>query len=88
MNIVSRTIAGAVMIFSGTILIVLPFFLSENASFFMWIYGMPLFIIGCFILFNKREDQIEQIRSPHSSAGKRRMKEDEIEQIKSGGKKK
>jgi len=62
MNIVSRTIAGAVMVFAGAVLIILPFFLSENSIFFTWIYGIPIFVIGLFILFNKKEDEIEKIK--------------------------
>jgi len=63
MNIVSRMIAGTIMILAGAILIVLPFFLSEKSVFFTWIYGIPLFVIGIFILFNKKEDEIEKIKS-------------------------
>lgn len=63
MNVLSRTITGSIAIFIGAVLVVLPFFLLKNANFFMWIYGIPLFIIGVFILSNKREDKIEQIRS-------------------------
>jgi len=63
MNTTSRIITGAVAIFAGAVLTVLPFFLSEKSSFFMWIYGIPLLIIGCFILYNTKEDEIERIKS-------------------------
>ena len=62
MNIVSRMIAGMIMVFAGGVLIVLPFFLSDKSVFFTWIYGVPLFVIGIFVLFNKKEDEIEQIK--------------------------
>ncbi len=63
MNTTSRLITGAVIIFAGAVLAVLPFFLSDKNTFFMWIYGIPLLIIGCFILFNTKEDEIEKIKS-------------------------
>ncbi len=62
MNILSRTITGAVIIFGGAILTALPFFLSDKSTFFMWIYGIPFLVIGFFILFNKKEDEIEKIK--------------------------
>ncbi|MCK4552798.1 hypothetical protein KAT80_01180 [Candidatus Pacearchaeota archaeon] len=63
MNTISRLISGSIAVFAGVVLIILPFFLSEKSVFFTWIYGIPILIIGIFILFNKREDQIEQIKS-------------------------
>jgi len=63
MNIVSRLIVGSIAVFLGMVLIVLPFFLFEEGVFFTWVYGIPLFIIGVFILFNEKEDRIEQIKS-------------------------
>ena len=60
MNLISRTITGSIAIFIGLVLIVLPFLLLKNASFFMGIYGIPLFIIGVFVLFNQNEDKIEE----------------------------
>ncbi len=62
MNLISRTITGSIAIFIGVVLIVLPFLLSDKESFFIGIYGIPLFIMGVFILFNKKEDKIEQIK--------------------------
>jgi len=46
----------------GLVLTVLPFILGIK-FFVMWIYGVPLFILGVFILFNKKEDGIEKIKS-------------------------
>lgn len=62
MNLISRTITGAVMIIVGLILVILPFFIAEKSAFFMWIYGLPILIIGSFIFFNKGEDKIEEIK--------------------------
>jgi uncharacterized membrane protein HdeD (DUF308 family) len=60
MNI-SRLITGIVMIAGGLFLIGLSFFIDES----FWValmYGIPLLIIGIFILLNKKEDKIEQIK--------------------------
>ena len=58
MNAVSRTITGIVTIILGIYLIVISF-LEE---YWILIYGIPIFIVGIFILFNKKEDQIEKIK--------------------------
>ena len=62
MNTTSRLITGSIAVFAGVVLIILPFFLSEKSVFFTWIYGIPILIIGIFILFNKKEDKIEEIK--------------------------
>ena len=65
MNKISRTITGVVMILLGLALIITGFF-----SFFItWIYGVPIFIIGIVILFNKNEDYIEQRKDELNSKG-------------------
>lgn len=46
------------MIVIGLVLFVIGFF----DLFFLWLYGIPLLIIGLFIFFNKKEDKIEQIK--------------------------
>ena len=74
MNTFSRTLTGAIMIFAGLVLLVLPFFLSEKSVFFTWIYGLPILVIGIFILFNKREDQIEKIKYSNKLNKKTRRK--------------
>lgn len=58
MNILSRTITGILAIILGIFLISIA--IVEN----LWIliYGIPTFIIGFFIFFNKNEDKIEQIK--------------------------
>jgi len=58
MNTLSRTITGGVMILVGLILICVAFF----KVIWVLIYGIPILIIGLVILFNKREDKIEQIK--------------------------
>lgn len=45
------------MIFIGFVLIIISFF----KLIFLLIYGLPVLIIGLFILFNKKEDEIEGI---------------------------
>tara|TARA_Y100000310_G_C20391059_1_gene672790 strand:+ start:28 stop:222 length:195 start_codon:yes stop_codon:yes gene_type:complete len=59
MNILSRTITGSVLIISGIGLSILSFF----ESFFILIYGIPSIAIGVYVLFNKKEDDIEQIKT-------------------------
>jgi len=58
MNILSRTITGIILIILGVFLIILGFLF-----YIPLIYGIPMVIIGLFILFNRKEDQIEQIKS-------------------------
>jgi len=58
MNITSRTITGGIMVLGGLVLIVLSFFVS----FFLLFGAIPLLILGLFILLNKNEDKIEQIK--------------------------
>ena len=58
MNVLSRIITGGAMIVIGLVLFVIGFF----DLFFLWLYGIPLLIIGLFIFFNKKEDKIEQIK--------------------------
>ena len=58
MNTLSRTITGIVMIVIGVVLIGLGFL-----TLFTLIYGIPILIIGLFILFNKKEDEIEKIKN-------------------------
>ena len=60
---IGQLITGIVLIVIGIVLIVLPFFFKEKAIFFTWIYGIPLLIIGIVILLNKKEDEIELIKS-------------------------
>lgn len=68
MNILSRTITGVVMIVAGFILIVVSYW----ARYITLIYGIPILILGFFILFNKKEDKIEQIKTRHRMKGGRK----------------
>jgi membrane-bound ClpP family serine protease len=58
MNIISRTITGIIMIILGLFLIGFSFF----ETYWILIYGIPIFIIGILIFFNKKEDKIERIK--------------------------
>ena len=49
------------MILIGIGLMLIPLFVSLNVSFISLIYGIPIFVIGIIILFNNKEDVIEQI---------------------------
>lgn len=63
MNTISRTITGGIMIFGGLFLSSLPLFFSiSNGSFVGLIYGIPILVIGFFILLNYNEDKIERRR--------------------------
>ena len=57
MNLVSRTLTGIFMIVLGLILIGVGIFV-----YFTLIYGIPLLIIGIFILLNSHEDDIERVK--------------------------
>jgi len=59
MNVISRTITGIIMVFVGLTLIGMSFFLN----LLLLIYGILILIIGFVILFNKKEDKIELIKS-------------------------
>jgi hypothetical protein len=54
----SRMLIGFFSIFISIILI----FLGIMFNLIFLIYGVPVLIIGLFILFNKKEDDIEQIK--------------------------
>ena len=59
MNTVSRIITGILVTLMGLLLIIFSIF----EDFWVLVYGIPLFIIGIFIFFNKKEDDIEKIKS-------------------------
>ncbi|MFQ5531966.1 MAG: hypothetical protein ACE5ES_05090 [Candidatus Nanoarchaeia archaeon] len=67
MNIISRAITGIAMIILGIFILSIPFLAFfeglEGRSFVSWIYGLPMLIIGIVILFNTKEDKIEQIKT-------------------------
>jgi len=57
MNTISRTITGITAIILGLYLIILSF-----SSIWILGYGIPFLVIGFYILFNKKEDEIEKVR--------------------------
>jgi hypothetical protein len=59
MNTISRTITGIAAIILGLFLIIVAFL----GDYFVLIYGIPITIIGFFILFNKKEDEIEKVKT-------------------------
>lgn len=59
MNLISRTITGILTIMLGVFLTAIAIF----SEIWILIYGVPILIIGFFILFNKKEDVIEGIKS-------------------------
>ncbi len=69
MNIISRTITGIALIILGIILISV----SINESWVL-IYGIPIILIGFFILFNKKEDKIESRKDVKGSKDENKNK--------------
>ena len=53
----SRIIWGIVICASGLAIIIASFFITRV----LLIYGIPLLVIGIFILLNKKEDEIEKV---------------------------
>jgi membrane-bound ClpP family serine protease len=66
-NFTSRTITGAILFLGGLALIALSFFVTV----FLLIYGIPLFIMGLIIFFNKREDRIEERKDLNKKKSKK-----------------
>ena len=63
------------MIIGGLFLVALPLFVGlKEGGFVAWIYGIPIFIIGLFVLFNKGEDKIEEIKNTKHIGGKKQWK--------------
>jgi len=58
-----QLISGVVLMLIGIALICVPFFVSQPFTFFTLLYGIPLLIIGIFILVNKKEEEIEKIKT-------------------------
>ena len=57
MNTVSRTITGAVATLFGLFLT----FIGFTKDPWILLYGIPIIIIGVYIFFNTKEDDIEEI---------------------------
>jgi uncharacterized membrane protein HdeD (DUF308 family) len=62
MNTTSRTLAGGALLLLGLIL-GYNSFTSSDAFWVLLIYGILLMAIGIFIIFNKNEDKIEEVKS-------------------------
>ncbi|MBU2053035.1 MAG: hypothetical protein V1788_01240 [Nanoarchaeota archaeon] len=62
-NLTSRTITGGVMIILGLVLMITAFF----TSLFILVYGLIALVLGLFIFFNKKEDDIEVIKTEKKS---------------------
>ncbi len=60
MNTISRLVTGIVMIGIGLWMFIAGFF-TEEAPWVLWIYGGIILVLAFFVLFNKKEDEIEQI---------------------------
>ena len=59
------------MILVGIVLGLVHLYTAFEGSFVFLIYGIPIFIIGIIIFFNKREDRIEQIKQTGGKNGKK-----------------
>ncbi len=63
MNI-GQLISGLVLITGGIALIVVALVNGfRDGSFLAMIYGVPAFILGIFILLNKKEDYVEPVKT-------------------------
>ena len=60
-------IAGIFFALLGIFLIGLSFF----EGFYILIYGIPVFVIGVWLLFNKNEDRIENRKDLNKKKGKK-----------------
>ena len=57
----NRVLSGLIFLFLGLFLLLLSSFFGLEALLVSLIYSLPLVLIGIFIIFNKKEDKIEQI---------------------------
>ncbi len=62
MNLISRTISGAIFLFLGLSLGYFSF-QAEEGFWLLLIYGIVLVGVGIFILLNDKEDEIEQVKT-------------------------
>lgn len=67
MNKTSRILTGTLLIVLGLVLLVV----APLTHFVTLFYGIPLFVIGFFILMNKKEDEIEQRKDLNKIKGKK-----------------
>ncbi len=57
-----RFIGGLIVLVVGLFLSLMSVFSKGDGRFVWLFYGIPLLIIGFFILLNKNEDKIESIK--------------------------
>lgn len=62
MNTTSRIITGSIAIILGLFITIISLS-GIDKEFWGSIYGIIILIIGIFIILNKKEDEIEKIRS-------------------------
>lgn len=62
MGAISRTITGLILGFSAIFFIVGGIVSEKSIDFISIIVGIFLLGLGIFIIFNKKEDEIEQIK--------------------------
>lgn len=70
----NRGALGLILIFIGLIILLIGSFFGNGVLFVLMFYGLPLIIIGFVIVFNKKEDEIEQINYSKIKEGKRNGK--------------
>jgi len=62
MNTTSRIITGSIVILLGLYITIISL-LGVDKELWGLIYGTIILITGIFLIFNKKEDEIEKIRS-------------------------
>lgn len=63
MNLISRIISGGIIFITGiSILLFVVFIDGPGFDLTGILIGAPICILGLFILFNKNEDKIEEIK--------------------------
>jgi membrane-bound ClpP family serine protease len=55
-----RSLGGLIIAIIGFLLSLVPLFYDSKDANVALAYGIPILIIGLFVLFNKNEDKIEQ----------------------------
>ena len=63
MNTLSRTIAGVVALIFGVYMIISMIIEKPEGWYWIVAYGVFFIVIGLFIFFNKKEDDIEEIKN-------------------------
>ena len=57
-----RSIGGLIVTLVGFIISLIPLFSNSDEAYVALFYGIPIFVIGLFVFFNKNEDKIEQVK--------------------------